>query len=92
MEETVTTYKPLDAVTFRQAAIEILKAAGKPMHYTEVTKEAIKEGYWRAQDEEFIKQHMYQAIKADVRKKRYGSAFTEVAPGTYEINRLVVKD
>jgi hypothetical protein len=92
MEETITTYKPLDAVTFRQAAIEILKTAGRPLHYTEITKEAIKDGYWRAQDEEFIKQHMYQAIKADVRKKRYASVFTEVAPGTYEINRLVVKD
>ncbi|MBS4063462.1 MAG: winged helix-turn-helix domain-containing protein [Chitinophagaceae bacterium] len=92
MEEIITTYKPLDAVTFRQAAIEILKAAGKQMHYTEITKEAIKEGYWRPQDEEFIKQHMYQAIKADLRKKRYGSVFVEVAPGTYEINRLVVKE
>jgi hypothetical protein len=92
MEETITTYKPLDALTFRQAAIEILKTAGRPLHYTEITKEAIKDGYWRAQDEEFIKQHMYQAIKTDVRKKRYGSVFTEVAPGTYEINRLVVKE
>lgn len=92
MSEIAETYKPLDAVTFRQAALEILKASGKPLHYTEITKEAIKDGYWRPQDEDFIKQHMYQAIKTDVRKKRYGSVFTEVAPGTYEINRVVVKD
>lgn len=92
MEKIGEAYKPLDAVTFREAAIEILKAASKPLHYTEITKEAIKDGYWRAQDEDFIKQHMYQAIKADVRKKRYGSVFIEVAPGTYEINRIVVKD
>jgi HB1, ASXL, restriction endonuclease HTH domain len=91
MSEVMGTYKPLDAFTFREAAIEILKTTGKAMHYTEITKAAIKDGYWRPQDEEFIKQHMYQAIKTDVRKKRYGSVFTEVAPGTYEINRLVVK-
>jgi len=92
MSESAETYKPLDAVTFRQAAMEILKASVKPMHYTEITKEAIKDGYWRPQDEEYIKQHMYQAIKTDVRKKRFGSMFTEIAPGTYEINRIVVKD
>jgi HB1, ASXL, restriction endonuclease HTH domain len=92
MLDNAETYKPLDAITFRQAAIEILKASGKPMHYIEITKEAIKEGYWRSQDENFIKQHMYQAIKTDVRKKRYGSVFTEVAPGTYEINRVIMKD
>jgi DNA-directed RNA polymerase delta subunit len=92
MSDTSDTYKPLDALTFRQAALEILKASGKTMHYTEITKEAIKDGYWRQQDEDYIKQHMYQAIKTDVRKKRFGSVFTEVAPGTYEINRIVVKD
>ncbi len=91
MEQIAETYKPLDAVTFRQAAVEILKAAGKPLHYTEITKEAIKDGYWRPQDEEYIKQHMYQAIKTDVRKKRFASVFTEVAPGTYEINKLALK-
>ena len=91
MSEIAETYKPLDAVTFRQAATEILKAAGKPLHYTEITKAAIKDGYWRPQDEEYIKQHMYQAIKTDVRKKRFASVFTEVAPGTYEINRLALK-
>jgi len=86
------TYQPLDAITFKQAALDILKAAGVPMHYTEITKKAIETGYWRPQDEEFIKQHMYQAIKSDIRKKRYGSVFEEVAPGTYQINRLMVKD
>ena len=92
MAQTLETYKPLDAVTFRQAALDILKATGEPMHYTEITKVAIQTGYWRAQDEEFIKQHMYQAIKSDIRKKRYGSVFEEVAPGTYQVNRLMVKD
>lgn len=86
------TYQPLDAVTFKQAALDILRSAGAPMHYTEITKAAIETGYWRSQDEDFIKQHMYQAIKSDIRKKRYGSVFEEVAPGTYQVNRLMVKD
>ena len=90
MEQIAETYKPLDAVTFRQAAVEILKAAGKPLHYTEITKEAIKDGYWRPQDEEYIKQHMYQAIKTDVRKKRFASVFTEVAPGFILFNQFLI--
>ncbi|HMO32020.1 MAG TPA: winged helix-turn-helix domain-containing protein [Lacibacter sp.] len=92
MLKTMEAYQPLDAVTFKQAALEILKATGMPMHYTEITKVAIETGYWRAQDEDFIRQHMYQAIKSDIRKKRYGSVFEEVAPGTYQVNKLMVKD
>lgn len=86
------TYKPLNQVTFRQVALEILKAAKMPLHYFEITNIAIETGYWRRQDEAYIRQHMYQAIKADIRKYRYGSVFEEVAPGTYQINKLVVKD
>ena len=92
MLKTMETYQPLDEMTFKQAALEILKAVGEPMHYTQITNVAIETGYWRRQDEEFIKQHMYQAIKSDIRKKKYGSVFEEVAPGTYQVNRLMVKD
>lgn len=92
MGKTMEAYQPLNAVTFRTAALDILKATGEPMHYTEIARVAIKTGYWRQQDEEFIKQHMYQAIKSDIRKKRFGSIFEEVAPGTYQVNKVIVKD
>lgn len=92
MEKTVSSYKPLDEITFREAALAILKSSDVPLHYYEITKIAIETGYWRQQDEDFIKQHMYQAIKSDIRKKRNGSVFQEIAPGTYHINRMMVKD
>jgi hypothetical protein len=92
METLETPYKPLDEMTFKQAAVAILKEAGKPLHYFEITRIAIETGYWRKKDEEYIKEHMYQAIKTDLRKKRYDSMFTELAPGTYFINESVLKE
>ncbi len=91
MEKAVDLYKPLNEITFREAALAILKNATEPLHYTQITKIAITTGYWRQQDEDFIKQHMYQAIKSDIRKKRGGSVFEEIAPGTYQVNRMMVK-
>jgi hypothetical protein len=85
-------YQPLNETTFRQAAFAILKEAGEPLHYTQITKIAIETGYWRKQDEDFIKQHMYQAIKSDIRKKKSSSVFEEVAPATYQINKFAIND
>jgi hypothetical protein len=89
METTINQYRPLDEITFREAAYAILKNAGKPLHYFEITTIAIETGYWRMQDENYIKEHMYQAIKVDIRKKRHHSFFTQIAPGTYAINPYV---
>ncbi|MBM3440617.1 MAG: hypothetical protein FJX94_07160 [Bacteroidetes bacterium] len=90
MNKTLETYRSLDEQTFREAALEILKSADKPLHYFEITDIAIETGYWRRQDEAYIRQHMYQAIRSDIRKHRYGSVFEELAPGTYQVNKLAV--
>jgi hypothetical protein len=92
METSINKYRPLDEMTFRQAAVAILKAADKPLHYFEITQIAIETGYWRKQDEEYIKEHMYQAIKTDLRKKKFNSMFTEIAPGTYTVNESALRD
>jgi CDP-diacylglycerol pyrophosphatase len=90
MKMAQEAYQPLDEVTFKKAAYAILKQSTEPLHYTQITKIAIETGYWRKQDEEFIKQHMYQAIKTDIRKKKSASLFEEVAPATYQINKYAL--
>jgi hypothetical protein len=85
-------YQQLNEITFKKAAYDILKQASAPLHYTQITKIAIETGYWRKQDEEFIKQHMYQAIKTDIKKKKSSSLFQEVAPATYQVNRFATQD
>ena len=38
MGKTMEAYQPLNAITFRTAALDILKATGEPMHYTEIAR------------------------------------------------------
>jgi hypothetical protein len=90
MKKTEETYQPLNEITFREAAWNILKNAGEALHYTQITAIAIETGYWRKQDEKYIREHMYQAIKLDLKNKRNASLFVEVAPGTYEANPVLI--
>jgi hypothetical protein len=92
MKTTEEAYQPLNEITFKKAAFAILKEAMQPLHYTQITKIAIETGYWRKQDEDFINQHMYQAIKSDIRKKKSSSVFEEVAPATYQVNKFALND
>jgi hypothetical protein len=89
MEPADEQYRPLDEMTFREAALAILGKAGKPLHYYQISAIAIATGYWRKQDEHYIKEQMYQVIKKDITRYRSASRFVQVAPGTYTVNPYV---
>lgn len=65
------------------AARRVLTEAGKPLHYREIAKQALKKGYWQTTGKT-----PDATINAQIivnMKKRLGSFFRRVAPGTYQL-------
>ena len=71
--------------TFKQAAIEVLKKIKKPLHYTEITKQAIELGILETEGAT-PEATMNSQIIIDIRNKKEGSDFIKVAPSTYSLN------
>jgi hypothetical protein len=71
--------------TFKQSAIEILKKAKKPLHYTEITRLALESGILETEGAT-PEATMNAQIITDINRKKEGSDFIKTAPGTYALN------
>lgn len=71
--------------TFKQAAIQILKKTGKPLHYTEITRLALDSGILETEGAT-PESTMNSQIVVDIKHKGEGSEFIKTAPGTYALN------
>jgi hypothetical protein len=71
--------------TFKQSAIEILKKAGKPLHYNEITRLALESGILET-DGATPEATMNAQIVVDIKNKGDGSDFIRSAPGIFTLN------
>lgn len=71
--------------TFKQSAIEILKKAGTPLHYTEITRLALESGILETEGANPEKT-MAAIIYVDIKTKKEGSDFIKTAPETFALN------
>src|SRR3989339_1094309 len=71
--------------TFKQTAIEILKKAGTPLHYTEITRLALESGILETEGAT-PEATMGAQLIMDVKNKADGSDFIKTAPGTFALN------
>jgi len=78
---SVTTQK----MTFKAAAIKILKKEGKPMHYTEITKQILDQKLVETAGET-PEATLASEISKEIRKKGPHAVFVKIDKGTYEIN------
>ncbi|MBU1932181.1 winged helix-turn-helix domain-containing protein, partial [Patescibacteria group bacterium] len=68
--------------TFKQSAIEILKKAGTPLHYAEITRLALEAGILETEGAT-PDATMSAQIIVDINNKGDGSNFIKTAPGTF---------
>ena len=71
--------------TFKQSAIEILKKAGKPLHYTEITRLALESGILETEGAT-PEATMGAQLAVDVKNKGQGSDFVRTTAGTFALN------
>ncbi len=79
--------------TFKQAAIEILKKEGKPLHYQEITKRALESGILETAGAS-PDNSMNAQITSDIKYKGDGSDFIRKKPGIYALNpnKKIIKE
>ncbi|MFH2113035.1 MAG: HTH domain-containing protein [Spirochaetota bacterium] len=68
----------------KNAAVQVLKAAGKPLAATEIAKRIIEAGFWKSDGktpEATISSNLY----SDIKKHGNKSAFAKVAPQTFAL-------
>ncbi len=71
--------------TFKQSAIEVLKKAGKPLHFTDITRLALENGLLETEGAT-PERTMNAQIAMDIKNKRKASDFIRTAPATFAIN------
>jgi hypothetical protein len=71
--------------TFKQSAIEILKKAKTPLHYSEITRLALESGLLETEGAT-PEATMNAQIVVDIKNKGEGSDFVRTAPGTFALN------
>lgn len=79
--------------TFKQSAIEILKKAGKPLHYDEITRLALEYGILETEGAT-PERTMNSYITSDIKNKGDGSDFIKTTPGIFALNpnKKVIKE
>ena len=79
--------------TFKQSAIEILKKAGTPLHYTEITRLALESGILETEGAT-PEATMGAQLIMDVKNKTHRSDFIKTAPGTFNLNsnKKIIKE
>lgn len=70
---------------FKQLAIEVLKKAKKPLHYTEITRLALESGILETEGAT-PEASMNAQITVDIKHKGNGSDFIKVKPGIFNLN------
>lgn len=76
--------------TFKEVAYEILKEAGKPLHYKEITKIALKRG-WLKTAGKTPEATMSAQLIVDINTNQEKSLFLKTAPATFNLNPKVKK-
>lgn len=71
---------------YRVSAIEVLKKAGKPLHYKDITRLALESGVLETEGAT-PDATMNAQIVVDIRNKKDASDFIKVAPATYALNK-----
>lgn len=71
--------------TFKQSAIEILKKAKTPLHYDDITRQALEFGILETVGAT-PKATMNAQIAVDIKNKGEGSDFIRTAPGIFTLN------
>ena len=71
--------------TFKGIAYEILRDAGKPLHYKEITKIALKNG-WLKTAGKTPEATMNAQLVVDINTKKNASRFIKTAPSTFALN------
>lgn len=71
--------------TFKQSAIEILNKAGRPLHYTEITRLALESGLLETEGAT-PEATMNTRIILDIKNNKELSDFVKTAPSTYGLN------
>ncbi len=71
--------------TFKQSAIEILKRAKEPLHYTEITRLALESGILETEGAT-PEATMGAQLAVDVKNKGQGSDFIRTAAGIFALN------
>jgi len=72
--------------TFKQSAIEILKKAGKPLHFTDITRLALEDGLLETEGAT-PERTMNAQIVMDIKNKGEASDFIRTAPATFALNK-----
>lgn len=71
--------------TFKQAAIEILKKSSEPVHYRDITNEALENGLIESEGST-PEATMHAQLTVDVNKRGKSSDFIKTSPGCFSIN------
>ena len=71
--------------TFKQSAIEILKKAKTPLHYNEITKQALESGILETEGEN-PERTMNAVITVDINSRAEGSDFIRTDRGIFALN------
>src|SRR3989338_1371058 len=71
--------------TFKQSAIEVLKKAKEPLHYNEITKQALESGILETEGAN-PERTMNAVITVDINTKAEGSDFVRIDRGVFAIN------
>jgi len=71
--------------TFKQSAIEILKKEGKPLHYVEITRLAMKYGILETESA-YPEKTMNSQLTVDIKIKKEGSDFIKTSTSTFALN------
>ena len=72
-------------VSFKLAAIKILKEAGKPLHAEEITKRSLEKNLIETSGST-PEATMHAQIAVDIKNKGNNSAFIRTSPGTFSLN------
>ena len=71
-------------MTVKNAAIQILRSAGKPLHAKEIAKRAIKDGLWQSEGKT-PDATVGAILYSDIKKNDDKSAFVKVGPQTFAL-------
>ena len=72
--------------TFKQSAIEILRKAKTPLHYNEITKQALESGILETEGAN-PERTMNAVITVDINTKAEGSDFVRAERGVFALNQ-----
>jgi len=71
--------------TFKQSAIEILKKSKTPLHYTEITRQALELGILQTEGAT-PEASMNAQISVDIKRNKEGSDFIKTGRGEFALN------